>query len=213
MADPVRAKALMPAFEEKDVATGNLKDPEKIREKIAQKRAEHQAGWNENAALRPETGKILAIGILPLKAEPIILHVRQSDERDIIQTFWEFMVTTEQATLRPFAGWSIFHFDLPYLTIRSRILGLPVPPHIRQGRYFNATRFCDLQDEWLMGRPRSEVKCSLDYVAKALNCGQKTGDGKDFGALYVADEKAALAYLENDLKIAQNIAGKLGLLS
>ena len=67
MADPVRAKALMPAFEEKDVAVGNLKDPEKIREKIAQKRAEHQANWNEDAALRPETGKILAIGILPLE--------------------------------------------------------------------------------------------------------------------------------------------------
>ena len=64
-----------------------------------------------------------------------------------------------------------------------------------------------------MGRPRSEVKSSLDYVAKALNCGQKTGEGKDFGALYVADEKAALAYLENDLKIAQNIAGKPGLLA
>jgi hypothetical protein len=104
------------------------------------------------------------------------------------------------------------HFDLPFLVLRSRMLDVPVPPLLRAGRYFSATRFCDLQEEWLLGRPRSEVKCSLDYVARALGCGAKTGQGKDFADLYAVDEAGALSYLENDLRIAQKIAQKLGLM-
>jgi hypothetical protein len=211
--DTARARALMPAFEEGEVKVGNIKDEQKIKEKRAERRASYEAAWIDGAALRPETGRVLAIGILPFKAEaPLILHVHQSDEADVIQSFWDFLLTTEASTGRPFAGWSIFHFDLPFLVLRSRMLDVPVPPLLRNGRYFSATRFCDLQDEWLLGRSRAEVKCSLDHVARALGCGAKTGQGKDFADLYSVDETAALDYLRHDLDITGKIAIKLGLM-
>jgi Predicted 3'-5' exonuclease related to the exonuclease domain of PolB len=212
-ADPARAKLLLPAFEEKDVAVGNIKDPEKIREKIAARRISHEANWLEEAALRPETGRVLAIGVLPHQDDPaIIFHLHESDELDVLHNFWDFLESSQRMNGRPFIGWSIFHFDLPYLIIRSRILGVAVPPLLRQGRFFSPTRFIDLQDEWLLGRPRSEVPHSLDYVARALGCGGKSGEGKDFGALYAVDEAAALAYLRNDLLITRAVADKLKLL-
>lgn len=203
----------MPAFEEGEVKVGNIKDKDKIKEKLAERRASHEASWIDGAALRPETARVLAIGVLPFESEaPLILHVHQSDEADVIQSFWDFFLTTEASTGRQFAGWSIFHFDLPFLVLRSRMLDVPVPPLLRNGRYFSATRFCDLQDEWLLGRSRAEVKCSLDHVARALGCGAKSGQGKDFADLYAVDEATALNYLRNDLEITRAIAMKLGLM-
>lgn len=209
-ADPARAQLLLPAFDEKDVAVGNIKDPDKIREKITQRRQSHEANWNDAAALRPETGRILAIGVLPDKQDDaIIFHVREGSEADTIHNFWYYLESSQRMNGKPFGGWSIMHFDLPFLIIRSFILEVPVPPLLRQGRYFNAVRFIDLQDEWLMGRPRSEVPHSLDYVARALGCGQKIGEGKNFGNLYATDEIGALAYLRNDLLITRGVADKL----
>jgi hypothetical protein len=84
-AEPARAKALLPPFEENSVAVGNIKDEDKIKAKIAQQRATHETNWVDEAALRPETGKILAIGVLPVNNQPLLLHVRQSDEAEIIR--------------------------------------------------------------------------------------------------------------------------------
>jgi hypothetical protein len=203
-----RARALMPVFDEKEVKTGNIRDDEKIRAKVAERRASHEKDWLESAALRPETATVLAIGILPEKGEPLLLH--GTGEAEILQSWWDFLETTYQKTGKQFGGWSIFHFDLPLLIIRSRILGVGVPQAVRQGRYFNATRFLDLEEQWIMNRPRNEVKHSLNYVAKALDCGEKTGEGSNFSLLYNLDQKQALAYLSNDLLLCQKVARKLG---
>ena len=206
--NPERARALMPVFKEEEVLVGNIKDEDKKRAKISERRANHERDWLEGAALRPETANVLAVGILPEKGEPILLH--GTGEAEILQSWWDFLETSHQKNGKPFAGWSIFHFDLPVLIIRSRILGVSVPHTIRMGRYFNATRFLDLEEQWIMNRPRNEVKHSLGYVAKALGCGDKTGEGSNFGALYMVDQKQALEYLSNDLVICQRIARKLG---
>lgn len=208
-----RSRALMPPFDEKDVLTGNIKDEEKIRAKVIERRNAHIHNWLESSALRPETGHVLAIGCLPTRIEerPLILHVHQSSEADILQSFWEFLESTRQATGQKFIGFAIFHFDLPFLVIRSRILGVRVPL-IRAGRYYDAARFVDLQEEWLAGRSRNDTKCSLDYVAKALGVGEKTMTGDKFESLYSVNEAQALAYLENDLNLAKGVAKKLGLI-
>lgn len=203
-----RARALMPPFDEADVATGNIKDEDKKRAKIAERRLSHEQNWMDGAALRPETAIVLAIGVLPDNGDPMLIH--GTGEADILQTWWEFCESTYQKSGKMFGGWSIFHFDLPTLIIRSRILGVRVPPLIRTGRYFNNTRFLDLQEEWYMNRPRNEVNASLGYVAKALDCGEKTGDGANFAVLYLLDQKKALAYLTNDLVICQRVGRKLG---
>jgi hypothetical protein len=213
-----RSRALMPPFEESEVRTGNIKDEEKIRAKVSDRRLAHERSWLESSALRPETGRVLAIGVLPTRETsmrgglPLIFHVHQSDEADVLQSFWEFLESTQQSTGQSFIGFAIFHFDLPFLVIRSRILGVRVPLGLRVGRYYDARRFIDLQEEWLAGRSRNDTKCSLDYVSKALEVGEKSGSGSAFESLYSANEAQALAYLENDLTLAKGVAQKLGLI-
>src|SRR5580765_322751 len=207
-----RSQALMPDFNEREVKVGNLKDTDKITSKIGDRRRNFEKGWLDDSALRPETGHVLAIGCLPTrdKTPAQIFHVKDSSERDVILSFWDFMESTYQATSQKFIGFAIFHFDLPFLVIRSRILGVPVPFNLRVGRYFNATRFIDLQEEWLCGRSRNDTRCSLDYVSKALEVGEKAGEGKDFQNLYIIDSGAALDYLRHDLDLAKGVAHKLG---
>jgi hypothetical protein len=210
-----RSRALMPPFEEKDVLTGNIKDEEKIRAKVIERRLAHERSWLDSSALRPETGHVLAIGVLPTRLgerRPLIFHVHQSSEADILQSFWEFLESTQQSSMQKFIGFAIFHFDLPFLVIRSRILGVQVPAKLRVGRYYDLARFTDLQEEWLAGRNRNDTKCSLDYVARALGVGEKTMTGDKFESLYSASEAQALAYLENDLTLAKGVAAKLGLI-
>ena len=214
-ADLARSRALMPPFDESEVKVGNLKDTDKIAAKYMDRRQIHERSWLNDSALRPETGHVLAIGLLPTRTDPalspLIFHVHQTSEADVLQSFWDFLESTQQASGQHFIGFAIFHFDLPFLIIRSRILGVPVPINLRVGRYFNATRFVDLQEEWLMGRSRNDTRNSLDYVAKALGVGEKSGTGDKFESLYSANEAQALAYLENDLNLAKGVAVKLGL--
>jgi hypothetical protein len=186
-----------------------------IKSKIAERRAIHEKKWIEEAALWPETGKVLAIGIMAGSlSESVIFHVNQSDEREILESWWDIFQSWNRSDGQRFAGFAIFHFDLPFLILRSRILGVRVPmaEQLRNGRYFSTNLFCDLQDEWLLGRSRHECNCSLDHVAKSLGVGAKTQEAKNFGRLYVSDQAAALSYLRNDLAITRAVADKLGLL-
>lgn len=206
--DTERAKAAMPPFDPAEVKVGNL-GPEKAAEKIAAAKASHETDWLDKAALRPETGTILAIGIVEgIKAT--ILHVKESkSEANMLKTFW-MMLGESQETNALWAGWNILQFDLPFLVLRSRILGVQVPNGLRAGRYWSNSMFVDLMEEWLCGRNRNEVKCSLGYVAKALGVGEKSGDGSDFAVAYHRNPEKALDYLRNDLKLTSGVAEILG---
>lgn len=205
--DTERAKAAMPPFDPAEVKVGNL-GPEKAAEKIAAAKASHETDWLDKAALRPETGTILAIGIQGDKTT--ILHVKESkSEANMLKTFWE-LFTKSQTVNSQWAGWNILQFDLPFLVLRSRILGVQVPNGLRTGRYWNNSMFIDLMDEWLCGRSKNEVKCSLGYVSKALGVGEKSGDGSDFAAAYHRNQEKALDYLRNDLKLTSGVAEILG---
>ena len=58
--------ALLPPFDPAEVKTGNLKDPAKIAEKLAEAEANHRRDFIERAALDPLTGRVIAIGMLDL---------------------------------------------------------------------------------------------------------------------------------------------------
>jgi len=205
--DNDRAKAIMPPFDLAEVKVGNL-GPEKAQEKINAAKSSHEADWLDKAALRPETGTILAIGIQGDKTA--ILHVKEmKTEAAMLKMFWE-LFTDSQKTNAQWAGWNINQFDLPFLTLRSRILGVTVPAGLRSGRYWNNSMFVELMDEWLCGRNRNEVKCSLGYVAKALGVGEKTGDGSEFAVAYHRNTEKALEYLRNDLKLTAGVGKILG---
>jgi hypothetical protein len=176
---------LMPAFDPEEVKVGNMVDPDKIRNKINGARLMHERAWLLDCALRPETGHVLAIGIrMTRTGEDLILHVNESGgESEVLRTWWDYLESTQKTTSQTFIGFAIFHFDLPFLILRSRIMNVRVPLNLRVGRFFNATRFIDLQDEWLLNRSRNDTRCSLDYVSKAFGIGDNAGKGNEFQGL------------------------------
>ncbi len=116
--------ALLPPFDPAEVKTGNLKDPAKIAEKIAEAEANHRRDFIERAALDPLTGRVVAIGVMTFDAKgetptkfgkggrfSIIGHV---DEAQTLREFWE-LTRGEMGRLNPMIGFNIFGFDLPFL--------------------------------------------------------------------------------------------------
>lgn len=211
-ADTDRAMKIMPAFDPNEVKCGNL-GPEKAAAKIKEAESNHQSDWIDKAALRPETGRVIAIGTIDSDGKEILIHLNEVGSEDkVLSSFWDAFKKSQETTGAVWAGWNIFGFDLPFLILRSRILGVPVPPNLRNGRYFDNRKFIDLMDEWILGRMRGEVKASLGYVAQALGVGEKSGSGKDFAATYATNTAAALEYLSHDLTLTKAVGTKLGAL-
>ena len=112
--------ALLPPFDPAEVKTGNLKDPAKIAEKIAEAEANHRRDLIERAALDPLTGRVVAIGVMRYDAKgetptkfgtggkfSIIGH---DDEARTLREFWE-ITRGEMGRLNPLVGFNIFGFD------------------------------------------------------------------------------------------------------
>lgn len=167
------------------VANRTLKDPVKITADLAEKRA----NWKERAALSPVTGRVLAIGLLHKTAGLQIIHGKP--EQEMLSEFWSSTAADK------WAGFGIFHFDLPFLIRRSWFHRVPVPMDTRE-RYWNP-RFVDIREQWLLGD--REFGGSLDLISRFLRTGQKNGNGADFAKLYAEQPDAALVYLRNDLML------------
>lgn len=208
--NPEAASRLMPPFDPSEVKVGNLK-PENAAAKIEEARKDHEKNWLEKAALRPETSTILAIGYWDSEKGVILNSIKNMDgEKDLIEDFWKRVGQWHKMTGRPLMTYNGDQFDLPMLVLRSRILGIHVPGNIRKGRYWNGEIFHDLRQDWLLGRKETEIKSSLDYVAKAFGLAGKNGSGRDFAQKFLADEIGAYQYLWNDLYVTKQVAEKLG---
>jgi hypothetical protein len=208
--------AMLPAFDPAEVKTGNLKDPAKIAEKIAEAEANHRRDFIERAALDPLTGRVVAIGVMlaaphpdPLpsaKREKKFFIIGHDDEAQTLREFWA-LVRGEMDRLNPLVGFNIFNFDLPFLFRRSWKHRVPVPFGLRRGRYWD-DQLTDLRDCWQLGD--RQAKGSLDSIAKHLGVGAKNGDGKAFPELWQSDRQSAEAYLRNDVELTAKVAAALG---
>lgn len=210
--------ALLPPFDPAEVRTGNLKDPAKIAEKIAEAEANHRREFFDRAALDPLTGRVVAIGMLVFpeirgqrpevgveSGECVIIG--HEDEARTLREFWQH-TQAEMGRMNPMIGFNIFGFDLPFLFRRSWKLRVPVPFGIRRGRYWG-DQMIDLRDAWQLGD--RQARGSLDSIAKHLGVGAKNGDGKAFAELWRSDRAKAEAYLRNDLELTAKIAYALGI--
>ena len=199
-------EALAPEFKPEDVKTGNLTDLKKIADKVEGARVEHFAAIKKKAALRAEYSELLALGWNgPDGLE--ILHRDVTPEPKMLSIFWHAAQVAYQGG-HTLAGHCIKSFDLPYLARRSFVHGVVVPRELRPQRLrFWPYMFFDTAEAWSFGDPQSRI--GLDRLARFLGLEGKNGTGEHFGKLYNDDQVAALAYLEQDLKVSKAVAEKL----
>lgn len=204
---------LIPAFDERSVKCGNIKDPEKIAAKIAEAKAEHEATFVERAALSAITGRVLAIGYRSERGTAIA-HVAEieSGETGLLQQFWQ-RYRGCRSDRRRLVGHNIAGFDVPFVIRRSWVLGISIPDTVFAGRYLDQI-FVDTMQIWQCSNYR-DAFVSLDSLAKVFGLGAKTDGitGADFARLYYGtpeERTAALEYLRNDIELTYQVAVRLG---
>ena len=191
-------QAIMPVFS----PPGNIKDPDKIKLKLAEK----EAKFMDDAALNAETLNVLAIGLYDdeLEKTEILVISDISDEKDLIETFWKLVAPSGNVT-EELVGFNSNNFDIPILVRRSYILGIKVPTNLK-GKWL--PDFCiDLMEMWQCGDRQKRI--SLDRLCKACGFEGKNGSGKYFSQLLKEDREAAIDYLTNDIKITAKLAERM----
>ena len=182
--------------------------PETVAEKFEQYR---KTAWDDfvgRAALSATTGRVLLIGAL---SNGVFEWQGDDDEAKNLTEFWSLVENVIASKCR-IIGHNSNSFDLPFLSRRSWLLGVPIPREVRQGRYWNPL-FLDTMDAWSFG---AREYTSLNDIGRYFGVGQKTEGicGGDFARLWFgspAERKAALEYNENDLRLTAAIAAKMGL--
>ena len=182
-------KASMPEFK----PAANLKDPDKIKASIEEKRE----AYLRDAARSPLTGRVLAAGVRKPDGNLLIAH--GEDEADILRKLVHQLRLYLQQSI-PVAGFNIKGFDLPFIRFRCAVHSIHCGGLMDRwkGRAYWDGNFVDLMEEVVMGRERSGN--SLDAVCKALGVPGKTGSGAHFAQLYKDAPESALDYLRNDLR-------------
>lgn len=189
-----RIEPLLPKIE----PPSNYKDAAKIQLYIAERKAE----LIEGAALKPELGRVLAVGILG-DGEPRLIH--SGSEAEILHMAWGHLTMRRPTEcLVTFCG---HRFDLPYLARRSWILGVPVPYWFPRDGRFPRDQYVDIAEIWACGNRTETI--SLDRLARALGLPGKSGDGAQFSQLWATDKQQALDYLANDLQLTKAVYYRL----
>ena len=194
---------IMPEFE----AAANLKDPDKIAASIASKKQ----SWIDDCALRATTGRIIAASSCDGVGNEPEFHC-SPDERTMLDILFSDMCDTITQGGHIYA-WNLFGFDLPFLAQRSAMYGVPAFKTFManyRGRWAWHEAFVDPMQIWAGPYQRSDG-ASLKAVAGALGLGIKSGSGKDFAKLLVADPVAAKEYSLNDVRLLRGIVDRMGI--
>lgn len=216
--DHAAVQRVTPPFDPESVKCGNLKDPEKIAEKKREAESDYWQAAREKAALRPETSRIVAIGIHFPHEQPLLWA--DDDEAKLLTRFWRDWATCTHA----FAFYSGNNgrgaFDVRHLLVRSWANRLTIPEDALDLSVRG--RWIDLAERFLVGAD-SNSYFGANAAAKALGL-----IGLDLGWAIVRDKEtlamkppevhawfaspdpakreAAFDYLRNDLALERALA-------
>jgi predicted PolB exonuclease-like 3'-5' exonuclease len=197
-----RLLAIAPEFK----PAGNLKDPAKIADSIAEKRSRYLA----DAALDWKTAHVVLIGVHDGE-EFIPLH---GEEVDVLRNFFSLAHETIMEGCR-IGGHNVKGFDLPMVINRARTYGLRIPESILdfwKGRPQWSENIFDTLEILTFGNKQDIGGNGVGDVAKALGLPAKLGHGSDFPALWKSDQAAAIKYCQRDTEIEIEIARACGLI-
>jgi len=221
-------------FDPASVKLGNLKDKQKIKDKIEAERQKfdrakagaetaieeaRETAWLsfiDKAALSPLTGQVLAIGVWWSSGSPEpALYLQGEDgfesETNLLAEWWD-LVRDAISTDSRLIGFNSDAFDLPFLVRRSWKLGVVVPPEvIGNGRWHRC--FIDLMRQWACGVYGERV--SMDRLAAYFGCTRKNGEAAEFARLFHGtdeERKQAVEYLRNDLRMTLDVADRMNVI-
>lgn len=167
-------------------------------------------GGDSNALLNPQTARVCAIGYYEPSLSRYLIAYDQ-DEAGMLRQFWDAFLSANGAGAK-MIGFNIFSFDLPFMVRRSWHHGVKVPANATTYGWKSwSPTFIDLMHEWRCGEWKTFI--SLDALSRYLGVGQKVGEGERFFQLWEKDRKAAVAYLENDVRLAILCAQKMSMLA
>jgi hypothetical protein len=195
----------IPPFNPADVKLGNLKDPDKIADKLQAAEANHANEYIRNAALDALSGQVLCIGYwMPGGKGSNILCADADGEAAMLKQWWSLLNQHERNPM--LIGFNIKAFDLPFLIKRSWKHRLEVPYWLRSGRYWAET-VIDLREVWQLGDSRAHG--SLGAISRHLGLGDKGGSGAEFNLLWNTDRQAAIDYCLLDVELTKRVADVL----
>lgn len=226
--DPFEAPQHPGQFDESSVKLGNLKDADKIRQKIDEAKQKHadsvakyeedvkaaRSAWWGNAvsraALSPLTGRVVAIGYLNTATNATVLDIDDDESAMLERWFRQYKKCRDQN--RKMVGHNISSFDVPFIVRRSWLVSTVdvAGTILYRGRYLDST-FVDTMQLWGVGN-REPVK--LDVLARAFDIGGKPDGitGAMFHQLLKTDRAAAEGYLANDLQMTAGVASRMGII-
>ena len=221
-------------FDPASVKLGNLKDKQKIKDKIEAERQKfdrakagaetaieqaREEAWLklvDRAALSPLTGQVLAIGVWWSSGSPEpALYLQGEDgfesETNLLTEWWDLVRDAIRTDSR-LIGFNSDAFDLPFLVRRSWKLGVVVPPEVLvAGRWHRC--FVDLMKLWACGVYGERV--SMDRLAAYFGCTRKNGEAAEFARLFHGtdeERKQAVEYLRNDLRMTLDVADRMNVI-
>ncbi len=181
----------------------NLKDPEKIKAAIAEKKAEQVA----QAALDPDYGQIVAIAYqVGFCGEPQVVKIGSGNnltpntyEIDIVAAFWENFAKVFGRC----CGYNILNFDLPYLLRRSMAFGIKpsIVPTLAKYRIDPVFDLYQILYNWQPGK-------GLKTVAKLYGIPVPAGD-LDGSQVAAMDAETLKGYVLSDLQVTVKLFKKM----
>lgn len=170
-------------FDPSAVKYRNTKDPALREAKLAEEQNKHTAAeaayWQnamDRAALNPQTGEIVAIGLRGA-GNVEILGEDDCGEKIILDHFWNAFANPHHSG-EAFVFWSgngspTENFDPDYIIRRSWILGVKVPPLAFGDGGYLGRRFVDAARRYLLGK--RDAYCGLSRCADELGLYTKDG--------------------------------------
>lgn len=199
-------------------APANYKDPEKIKEYIERETARLKGDLVEKAALDPDYGKILSIGMRiygPESLNETTVFINRdvfypgAEVKDIpadamheSNLLWMFWKTLSDCGGRC-VGFNILGFDLPFLLRRSMALGvtLPLPPMLAKYRTEPVTDLYGILYNWAPGK-------SLKQIAKLYGI-ENQCPGLDGAHVKDLSADALRGYQRNDVDMVAALYQKM----
>ena len=200
-------EGVKPEFDPESVKLGNIKDAQKVVEKIDKAKAEFTEGLDKKMSLDPDLCQVVCFGLYDSPTNNTA--IKMSPKHIVTASAWTFI---KQAYLDhiPLVSFNGIAFDLPVLWHQAIKLNIPVSPQMYYDltkRYDNRYHY-DLM-EILAGWDRSKWK-SLDFYLKLFGIGEKTGDGSQIYGWWQAKLYENIReHCEQDVKLTAKLFEKL----